>query len=593
MINHLKAQVDLLEQHLSDEDKQRLRAIYAPTVVCVQPDDARRGMCVMPDGEIRAYGKTAEDRAVYYSSRNCGLDWTPVELPEDVAPVINFAKLYPGRVVMGASSRVPWSGRYVTLVGVHEDDDGGREPGTWVMLSDIGPGDENPRMIKIDNETYIDIFQPQMLEDTHRIITAGSIDRDGYYGPAVFYSDDNGETWTKVNINPTPRHTVVYPHLGVRWQNDGSEPNLTALPDGRMMLLARTSLDYFYIYYSEDNGETWTSGEPSRFHATLTTPFLLRLHDERVVLFWNNTRPLAEVDHNATYPPVGGDIARGRWEDVFTNRDANHAAITENGVDWIGFREMFLNDRRNAVDFRVGGSGDNSVHQFQAIELPYGKVLVAFGQHRFSRRTVIFDIGWLYEKQNSEDFRSGLSKVTTHLFVKSVSGHFTHIYPGHCAWNRTNGALLMPDPTGNYCEALQICRVPDKRLVSELQGAVWNFPKAYRGEIRLGLYLAGEGIKVRLCDHWMNAGDPDAGRWSNFDFTLDKRTLPVGTWVEVTVRFAADDGIAEVFCGERKLFDVRMHNPAPDGLTYVHLQTAAAGEDFDGVYVNKISCIGE
>ncbi len=590
MINHLKAQVELLEQRLSEEDKQRLRKIYAPTVVCVSPDDARRGMCVMPDGEIRFYGRVGEKHAVYFSSRNCGLDWTPVDLSEDVAPVINYAKLYPGRVIMGASSRVPWSGRYVTLVGVHKEDNGGREPGTWVMLSDIGPGDENPRMFKIDDETYGDIFQPQMLEDTHRIITTASIDRDGSYGPAVFYSDDNGETWTKINLNPTPRHTVVYPHLGVRWQNNGSEPNLTVLPDGRLMLLARTSLDYFYIYYSEDNGETWTSGEPSRFHATLTTPFLLRLHDGRVVLFWNNTRPLAEVDHKATLPPVGSDIERGRWEDVFTNRDANHAAITENGIDWIGFREMFLNVNRNAADFRTNSNGDNSVHQFQAIELPYGKVLVAFGQNAYSRRTVIFDLGWLYERQNAEDFRQGLGHVTTHLFVRSISG--AHKY-GHCAWNRTNGVLLMPDPAGSTGEALQICRVHDKRLVSERQGAVWNFPKAYRGEIRLGLYLAGEGLKVRLCDHWMNACDPDAGLWANFDFSLDKCTLPVGAWVDVTVRFDTIAGIAEVFCGERKLFDVRMHNPAPDGLTYVHLQTAAESEDFDGVYVNKISCIGE
>ncbi len=590
MIHHLKAQVDLLESRLSPEDKARLRAIHAPTVVCVQPDDARRGMCVMPDGEIRSYGKTDKNRTVYYSSRNGGLDWTAVELPEDVAPVLNYAKLLPGRVVMGASSRVPWSGRYVTFVGVHKEDNGGREPGTWVMLSDIGPGDENPRMFKVDDEVYGDIFQPQMLEETHRIITTVSIDRDGSYGPAVFYSDDNGETWTKVNLNPTPRHTVVYPHLGVRWQNNGSEPNLTVLPNGRMMLLARTSLDYFYLYYSDDNGETWTDGEPSRFHATLTTPFLLRLHDGRVAVFWNNTRPLAEVDHSKTVPPVGGDIVRGRWEDVFTNRDANHAAITENGVDWIGFREMFLNVNRNACDFRTNSNGDNSVHQFQAIELPYGKVLVAFGQNAYSRRTVIFDLDWLYETQNAEDFRHGLRHVTTHLFVRSISGAHPN---GHCAWNRTNGALLMPDPAGSTGEALQICRVRDKRLVSELQGAVWNFPKAYRGEITLGLYLAGEGIHVRLCDHWMNAGDPDAGMWANFDFTLNGRTLPVGEWVTVIVRFDTDAGMAEVFCGERKLFDVRMQNPAPDGLTYVHLQTAAATEDFGGVYVNKISCAGK
>ena len=58
-----------------------------------------------------------------------------------------------------------------------------------------------------------------------------------------------------------------------------------------------------------------------------------------------------------------------------------------------------LNMIRNAPDFRVNGgnlsSADKSVHQFQAIELPGGKILVEYGQHEASRRIVIFDADWL------------------------------------------------------------------------------------------------------------------------------------------------------------------------------------------------------
>ena len=69
-------ELEKLEALLSDKDRERLKKIYAPTVVCVQPDDARRGMCVMPDGEIRSYGITDKrhvwdgGRYVYLSSRN-------------------------------------------------------------------------------------------------------------------------------------------------------------------------------------------------------------------------------------------------------------------------------------------------------------------------------------------------------------------------------------------------------------------------------------------------------------------------------------------------------------------------------------------
>ena len=120
---------------------------------------------------------------------------------------------------------------------------------------------------------------------------------------------------------------------------------------------------------------------------------------------------------------------QGKADDVFTNRDANHAAISEDdGRTWIGLREMGLNGIRNDADFRSKGANDDSldksIHQFEILELPYNKVMVVYGQHAYSRKIVIFDLDWLYETGRSEDFRLGSSSLSTQVYLKSIAGNF-------------------------------------------------------------------------------------------------------------------------------------------------------------------------
>ncbi len=71
--------IDAIENRLSAEDKERLQAIYAPTVVATPLADARRHVCILRDGEIRSYGEvggshvTPRCRAVPSSPS----PWTP------------------------------------------------------------------------------------------------------------------------------------------------------------------------------------------------------------------------------------------------------------------------------------------------------------------------------------------------------------------------------------------------------------------------------------------------------------------------------------------------------------------------------------
>ena len=103
----------------------------------------------------------------------------------------------------------------------------------------------------------------------------------------------------------------------------------------------RTSQDRHYQAFSEDGGETWSEATPSPFYGTITMPTLYRMSDGRLLFFWCNTTPLPER--------TGTD---GVWEDVFTNRDALHVAIsTDDGRTWKGFRELLLNPERNSPVF--------------------------------------------------------------------------------------------------------------------------------------------------------------------------------------------------------------------------------------------------
>ncbi|NLE12081.1 MAG: exo-alpha-sialidase [Clostridiales bacterium] len=575
--------LEKMKELLSPQDEQLLKEIYAPQIVAVQPEDSRRSICVMPDGELRVYGhenqtqpyRHSSGRPVYISSRDCGLSWKK--------------HLIEGGGVLGAAVRNPRTGGYLTIK-THDYNRG--EKGTWAFLSDIGSDDREPKAVKVSDLPYQDVFQPKPMKRPGSWMVSMSRPDNGWNIPAFARSDDDGLTWRVTELKSTPKHEPVWPHVDVRWQNTGAEPIVTELEDGTLVMLARNSTDFFYIYRSHDGGESWTDGEPSRFRGTLTTPYFLELSDGRTILFWNNTQPLPETRHTNVWPPLDSGTVAGLGEDVFTNRDAAHAAITSDFKNWQGFREIALNGIRNEPDFRVRGgwqsSADKSVHQFQALELPFGKVLVAYGQNVSARRMAIFDIGWLYESSRTEDWQQGLINLSTHMFVKSIYGsHLGTGYGGHCAANRTDGALLIPDPDATFGEVLQICRITDPRLLCEKQGAAWNFPAAHKGSLRLRVRIEGAGLHVSLLDRWMNPTDITARLLSPMTFDLTSDTLSTGVWHDVEIIWDTG-GMTRVLSDGEPLFGVRCSYRPENGISYLHLQTMAEGYDPKGTLVGRM-----
>lgn len=575
-----------MKNRLSDEDKILLKQIYEPTVVTIPPSDACRSMCVTPDGEIRIYGSINKcnpddvGTLVYISSTDCGLSWK-THLMKDTN-------------MLGSAGCNLKIGRYISCYPNElrmDLKESFGESGTWAIINDEGYDSTNNRFIKLSDKLVHVLKLPFFLESCNRWFIIGEHRySDMTKNVVIFYSDDDGETWVENVIEETaPKFETVPPHKGSRWQEYSCEPTIAELSTGELIMIVRTSQNYHYIYRSGDKGITWSKPEPSAFHGTITMPVLHKLSDGRIVFFWCNNQPMPELDHESTFPPLDQATKRGVWEDVFTNRDVNHLAISEDdGKNWIGFRELFLNTIRNNADFRsIGGvnSRDKSVHQAQLLELPYNKLLIHFGQNAISRKAVILDIDWLYEKERFEDFRLGLQNVSTHMYVKSNLGGYRG-FSGHCAYNRTNGALLVPDPDGNFEEALQLCRIEDDRLVYKKQGVVWNFPSSKKGRVEIRLRVIKSGVKVSLTDHWYNPADETAADDTQLSF--EYKCVSADKWDMVVVEYDTDKMTGKIFVNEELSDTIKLRYKAPNGLCYLHIQTLAEVQDFEGTLIKTL-----
>jgi len=225
------------------------------------------------------------------------------------------------------------------------------------------------------------------------------------------------------------------------------------------------------------------------------------MDDGRLLLIWSNTTPLPEVEQER----VTG------WEDVFTNRDTIHAAISEDdGETWIGFREIILDEHRNNSDYAVAqGANDRGKQQSEAVQLDKNRVLLTCGQHPLHRRLIIMDVRWLYEKQRHSDLgKDGTRDWSTHQYINKIVGH--------CGYNRTPGAQVKDG-------ALRILRVNDPSLTNQNQGAIWNFPSGQAGhlETKIRLEKGGAGVQLALTDRWFNPTDHTVDQFANFVLELD------------------------------------------------------------------------
>ena len=572
--------IKTMRERLTEDDKAFLQSIYAPVSVAKPIDDARHHVMITPDGEIRAYGKInysptfPQGERAYLSSTDCGLSW----------------KLKKAHAIMEACTYLPVPQIYIRFDTICS----GPDMGTWVLRSTIGPDDNSPERIKISNHIQWDYFAIQSSPFSHRIYTTAAQinDQDERLREPIFwYSDDWGKTWFYSAIPNPPVYPQTLPDLSPRWNYCGTENVVCEYAPNQMMALLRNASDWFYWSFSQDGGLTWSECTPSPFHGDATTPFLLRLNDGRLLCFWNNTLPLPENDHSA--PELDEDAVSGRWEDTFTNRDAAHVAISEdNGQTWVGARELVLSPIRNRSDFRYFGSmessHDKSVHQFQAVELPYNKVLVHVGQNEVSRQLMIFDVNWLYEIYRHEDFMNGMENVSAQTYLKSLSGcTLAAAGNGHCQWNRIQGAVMAPDPTGEPRDVVHVSRQDDSRLYSPLQGITWNFPSSHDGRMMTEVYLAQDTLRLCLADAWYNPSDPSLKERALWCVELDGKQLPKNQYHTLEARFSTTSQRVDLLIDGVLYQTYPLRSASSLGLSYAILQCQAPHAS-EGFYVRLL-----
>lgn len=526
-----------------------------PTKVATQPSDAYIGLSLLPDGEIRHYnyGEQADEGTFYLSSRDGGKTWTKQKYTKEM--------LY-------ADRQSPVSGEYIRLLNMGKN-------GVYAIRTEGGiEGDKTLR--KVDSIGAIMIKPPVFIRDGERVVVAahGGVTPKGSF---TYVSDDDGLTWKRSNTVTAPDHVKGGFHKGTRWNHGAVEPTVVELNDGTLWMLVRTSQDYHYEAFSNDGGLTWSDSRPSTFYGTITMPTLGRLSDGSLLLLWTNTTPLPELE-----------TADGVWDDVFTNRDVTHAAISfDDGKTWSGFRELMMDPLRNESDYALRGKGiDRGMHQAQFVEPSPGRIVAAIGQHPLHRGIVAFDTQWLLEDGREDDFSRGTTDWSTFNYINGIKGH--------CSYNRIEGTKTVAHPDKEGRNALWLHYEKADSLVSDTRGAVWNFPAARKGKFETSVKIAddADNISLILNDRWMNPTDTVALKESQFVVPLSRKQLGIKDtkWHTVKVEWNLEQKNPEatVYVDGKRRDRIKINRPSVHGISYAHY-IAVPSEDNKGIYVESVS----
>jgi BNR repeat-like domain len=383
----------------------------------------------------------------------------------------------------------------------------------------------------------------------------------GRHKIVVMYSDDQGQTWTESESK------LVSPcYENFNGANEGAcEPAIERLIDGRIWMLFRTQAGFLYESFSSDNGTNWSTATASRFSTSTGPPNIMRHRDGALIVCWNNCEMPPRVDG------VG----------VYGGRDALHIAVSrDEGVTWEGFREIYLDHRRNDNPAK---SGDRGTAYPLAAFTEEGKFVVLAGQGIGGRNPILIDPDWIGESSAETDFSRGQDDCSV----------YKHYGPAKSWWRaRAIGCQLVENPVDRSKKCLWL-RKPDELPAD---GAVWNFPNGWSGTLstRIRLGKGCLGASIALNDRMFDPSNDDGERLAMYrvDFTADARigTLQLETdrWYDLRVEWALSQSDARLFINDRFAEKLPLLNDTLNGLSYVRLRSSATSIDATGFLVDDM-----
>jgi hypothetical protein len=391
---------------------------------------------------------------------------------------------------------------------------------------------------------------------------AKAVPPTGRHETIIQYSDDGGATWQESKSKLTAPC-----YAGFNGSNEGAcEPSIEQLEDGRIWMLMRTQAGFLYESYSADIGTSWRKAAASRFNTSTGPPNIMRHQNGWLVVSWNNCE----------MPP------RHEGEGVYGGRDALHIAVSDDeGQTWRGFREIYLDHRRNDNPTRSGDRG--TAYPLGAFTSD-GHIIILAGQGEGGRNPIVIDPAWIVETEARTDFSDGLKQWSVYKHYGSAK-----------RWWRARavGCELITNPTDSTARSLHV-RKPDSLPAD---GATWNFPNGWKGSVtaRMMIREGSDGGIISLNDRMFDPANDYGEEFAIFqvgigaDDRIGNASLLPGEWHDVRLEWDLSGAKCLLSVDDKQVGEVPLRNKTLNGISYIRFRSAAHRIDTDGFLVDSVA----